>query len=330
MTVSTRALALALGLGLMVAASATGAAAQSLSIADKITWEEAILAWEDGDWQEALVLFEDVISASGPQPGLLYDAAWIANESEQYEKAETWIRMLLETQDTAYRESDQYDSAFRLAAEIQRSLRPIRDSLIDATPLPFSDSLARIGFARELRDRASGCEWRFDRGGLVVKSNDNSTCTNGRAAATGRVRIELTIEKRGGGRRSAAGIVFGRQDASNYYFLRIHPRWEEAGGDMSLVVVRDGREVASTTAVARDRRNRPLQSWNEKGPWRLALEIRGRRVDWFLDGQSVGTEYLDEEVWGDVMAAASGPDDGEFLFTSFAMDRIAVTEEASR
>lgn len=330
MTVSRRALALALGLVLTIAGLSTRARAQSLSIADKITWEEAILAWEDGDSSEALVLFQDVISAAGPQPELLYDAAWIANESGQYERAESWVRMLLETDDAAYRASDQYDSAFRLAAEIQRALRPIRDSLIDATPLPYSDSLARIGFAREVRNRASGCEWRFDRGGLVVKYDDNSTCMNGSAAATGRVRIELTIEKRGGGRRSAAGIVFGRQDASNYYFLRVHPRWEEAGGDTSLVVVRDGRQIASTTAMARDPRNRPLQNWNEKGPWRLALEIRGRRVDWFLDGKLVGTEYLDEEAWGDVRAAAAGPDDGEFLFTSFAMDRIALTEEASR
>lgn len=309
---------------------ASAARAQTMSISDRITWEEALLVFEDGHPDDALMLLEDVLGSVGPHPEVLYDAAWVALEAREYSRAESYIRAVLETTNAEYRASDQYDDAFRLAAEIQRELRPIRDSLVDSTPLPFSDSLARQGFARETRDRSAGCEWRFDRGGLVAKADDGSMCTNGNAAATGRVRIELTLEKRGGGRKSAAGIVFGHEDADNYFFLRVHPRWQEAGGDMSLVGVADGREVFSTTAMAYDRLSRPLQSWNEEGPWRLVLEIRGRRVDWFLDGQQVGTEYLDREVRGEVMAGVSGADDGEFLFTSFAMDRLSLSEDASR
>ena len=101
--------------------------AQSLSIRDRIAWEEA---------------------------------AWIAFEAREYERAQAYIMGVLETEDSEYRESDQYESAFRLAAEIQRALRPLLASRVNATPLPFSDSLARTGFSHELRDRSGDCEWR--------------------------------------------------------------------------------------------------------------------------------------------------------------------------
>jgi hypothetical protein len=305
------------------------AGAQSLSVRDRVAWEEALLAFEDGDWQEALTLLEDVTGSAGPVPAVLYDAAWIAYESGEFLRGEDYIQTVLATDDAEYRDSDQYQDAFRLAAAIQRSLRPIRDSLVDATPLPYTDSLARTGFGRELRDRVADCEWRFDRGGLIAKAGDDATCMNGSAAATGRIRIAVTLEKRGGGSKSSAGIVFGREADQTYYFLRIHPRWDDMGGDMSLVGLRDGQEVFRSVTMALDGQNRPLRSWNERGPWRLVLEIRGRRLDWYLDGRPMGTEYLDTEVRGGVMAAVSGEDDGEYLFTGFSMDRLAE-EEASR
>lgn len=303
--------------------------AQSLSVADRITWEEALLAQEEGSDQEAMMLLDDVIDAAGPVPGVLYDAAWMSFNAREYERADGYIRAVLETNDADYRKSEEYDDAFRLAAQIQRALRPVRDSQVQATPLPFSDSLARIGFSREMKDR-SGCEWKFDRGGLVGKYRDRGMCMNGEAATTGRVRIEFTVEQRGGGGRSSAGLVFGLADAENYNFLRLHPRWSELGGDMSLLAIREGQESVVLAALVPDERGRPLRSWNEEGPWRVAVEIRGRKVDWFLNGQHAGTAVLDSEVRGGVMAAVAGADGGEFLFTNLSIDRLQGSTAAAR
>ena len=330
MSVSQRRSILSVLFAGMMGISAVPADAQSMSVADRVMWEEAMLALEEGDSAGALMLLDEVIGAAGPIPEVLYDAAWIAFEAREYLRAENYIQSVLETGDPEYRNSGQYDDAFRLAAQIQRALRPIRDSLVASTPLPFSDSLARTGFAREARDRIAGCEWRFDRGGLVAKHDDNATCMNGRAATAGPVRIDLTIEKRGGGSRSAAGVIFGHEDPSNYYFLRVHPRWDEMGGDISIVGIEEGREAFVVTSAVYDNRGRALRSWSEKGPWRLALEVRGRRIEWFLNGRHVGTEYLDREVRGDVLAGIAGADDGEFLFTNLSINRLPVSEGAAR
>ena len=140
--------------------------------------------------------------------------------------------------------------------------------------------------------------------------------------SAGRVRIELTLEKRGGGSKAAGGIVFGRQDKDNYYFLRVHPEWQEADGDVSIVSVRDGRQVLSATSFVYDNRNRPLRRWSKQGPWKLAVEVRGRRIDWFLNEQHVGTEYADREIEGSIMTGVAGSDGGEFLFKNLWIGRL--------
>lgn len=306
------------------------AEAQSLSIPDRVAWAEAMLAFEEGDSEEALYLLEDVLAAAGPVPGVLYDAALVSFDRRDYLKAEEYITAVLETDDTAFKSSEDYEDAFRLAASVQRTLRPLRDSLAGSTPLPYTDSLAYVGFGVARRDRNSECEWKFDRGGLIGKYKDGMTCMNGEASSAGQVRIELTVEKRGGGSESAAGIVFGHEDADNYYFLRVHPDWVRAGGDVSLVGVRDRRETLSTTAFVYDDRNRPLGRWSDEGPWRLAVELRGRRIDWFLNGRHVGTEYGDREIRGRIMAAVAGPDGAEFLFRDLSIQRLSSPEGSRR
>ena len=306
----------------MVVTSAAFVEGQSLSIPDRVQWEEAMLAYEEGATVEALSLLEEVLAASGPVPAILYDAARVAFELREYLRAEEYITVLLETEDEGFRATPEYDDAFRVAARIRRTLRPLRSALVDATPLPFSDNLARAGFAVPRKDPNSACEWKFDRGGLVGKHKSNVSCMNGDASSAGRVRIELTLEKRGGGSKAAGGIVFGRQDKDNYYFLRVHPEWQEADGDVSIVSVRDGRQVLSATSFVYDNRNRPLRRWSKQGPWKLAVEVRGRRIDWFLNEQHVGTEYADREIEGSIMTGVAGSDGGEFLFKNLWIGRL--------
>ena len=330
MTVLSRRLVSMLLLVGLVTASATFADGQALSIPDRVQWEEAMLAYEEGDDADALFLLEEVLEASGPVPAILYDAARVAFGLREYLKAENYITALLETEDEEFKATPEYDDAFRVAARIRRTLRPLRDALVDATPLPFSDSLARAGFAAARKDRNSACEWKFDRGGLVGKHKSHATCMNGDASSTGRIRIELTLEKRGGGSKAAGGIVFGRQDKENYYFLRVHPGWQQAGGDVSVVSVRSGEQILSDTSFVYDNRNRPLGRWSNKGPWKLAVEVRGRRIDWFLNEQHVGTEYADQEIKGSILTGIAGPDGGEFLFKNLSIDRLSPAGAARR
>ena len=328
MNVVSRFLSIVLVAGVAIPVT-PNAKAQTVSIQDRVTWEEAILAFDEGERTEALVLLEEVLEVTGPVPAILMDAASMAFESREYLKAEQFIMSALETDDDAFKATPQYDDAFRLAARIQRTLRPLRESLSNATTLPFTDSLSRGGFAVAMKDRNSICEWKFERGGLISKTKNNAGCTNGQASSSGRVHIQMTIEKRGGGSKATAGIVFGGQDENNYQLLRVHPGWEDVG-DMSLVLFRDGRETLLDTSIVYDSGNRPLRRWSDKGPWQIAVEIRGRRIDWFLNNQHVGTAYAETEIRGEIMAAAGGPDGGEFLFKDLVVERISLTDSIGR
>jgi hypothetical protein len=306
------------------------AAAQSMSVSDRVAWAEARLAFEEGHPEEALMLIDEVLGLAGHSPAILYDAAAIALDAGQYLKAEHYITAALAADDPEFKASKQYEPALMLAARIQRTLRPMREDLLRATPLPFTDNLIRIGFAVERKDRDSACEWKFERGGLMGKHRANASCFNGEALSAGPVRIDVTVEKRGGAAAATAGIVFGRRDEKNYFMFRIHPELRDAGGPVSVISVRDGKETPLRMTAAPVAQTRTPATVPSKGPWSLSVEIHGRRIDWFVDGRHLGTGYADSDVYGNVMVQSSGKDGGEFLFRNLAIDRLTSFPQASR
>jgi hypothetical protein len=245
-----------------------------MSVSDRVAWAEARLAFEEGNPEEALRLIDEVLELAGQTPSILYDAAGMALEAGQYLKAERYITAALAADDAEFKASKQYEPAVTLAARIQRILRPLREDLIGATPLPFTDSLSRIGFAAEKKDRDSACEWKFDRGGLVGKHKASASCANGEALSAGPVKIDLTVEKRSGGAAATAGIVFGRRDDRNYYLFRVHPELRDAGGPVSIISVRDGKETTLRVIPVPMPQARTPVTVPSKGPWSLSVEIR--------------------------------------------------------
>ena len=97
-------LVLALCVGAFVPGAGLGA--QHMSIPDRVTWAEAMLAHDEGASTEALTLLEDVMASAGPNPAILYDAAQVAFDLRDYTKAEDYITLVLETEDDTFKASD--------------------------------------------------------------------------------------------------------------------------------------------------------------------------------------------------------------------------------
>ena len=91
-----------------------------------------------------------------------------------------------------------------------------------------------------------------------------------------------------------------------------------------------GKETPLRVPAVPASQNLPLGTVSSKGPWNLSVEIKGRRIDWFVNGRHFGTGYADSDVYGYVMVELSGKDGGEFLFKNLSIDRLDTVTQASR
>lgn len=326
---------LVMGLGATIATGElTTASAQSPDIQARIKWEAANLALETEEYGEALVLLEEVMELTGPAPGVLYNAARCAFETKDYPKAQEYIAQVLETDDELFKITLQYSEAFKLAARIDRTDQQEREkqrqelerqrqaqrqeekkqrqARVKTIPLPAIDSLSTPGFIIEPK-KSDGCEWRYDRGGLIGKGDNDWTCVSNAYPIYLPVRIEVTMENREGD-FGAGGIVFGWQSRSKRTTVTIQEVFKNSiyvasyFGNPTQEVIYDcsdrtrghnwgGRYIPECEYISvKDR----------KGPWRLAVEISGKVFRVFVDGRLLQTYTRDEDIVGSFYLTVGG------------------------
>lgn len=95
--------------------------AQSNDVKARVKWEQAKLALERGNYENALSLFEEAMQLLAPYPELLYNAARAAYESGHVDKAYNYIYRVLGTTDAEFKKSPEYAEAFKLAAKIEEA-----------------------------------------------------------------------------------------------------------------------------------------------------------------------------------------------------------------
>ncbi len=87
----------------------------------RIRWERAKLAHEDNSYAEALSEFKAVMAFYGPLPELQYNAAQAAFEVGDFDKAEQYVLGALKRAGPDFKNTEEYEEALRLAAEIPRA-----------------------------------------------------------------------------------------------------------------------------------------------------------------------------------------------------------------
>jgi len=345
---------LMMGLGATIATGEPAtASAQSPDIQARIKSEAANLALEAKEYGEALVLLEEIMELTGPAPGVLYNAARCAFETKDYPKAQAYITQVLETDNERFKTTLRYSEAFKLAARIDRTDRQEREkqrqelerqrqaqrqeeekqrqARVKTIPLPTIDSLSTPGFTEPKKSK--DCEWRYDRGGLIGKGDNDWTCVSNAYPIYLPVRIEVTMENREGD-FGVGGIVFGWQSRPKRTTVTIQEGFKNSiyvasyFGNPAQEVIYDcshrseghywgGRYIPECEYISvKDR----------KGPWRLAVEISGKVFRVFVDGRLLQTYTRDEDIVGNFYLTVGGAGcsdcESEWLFKDLRITEL--------